>query len=120
MNAPNAYKACARCGLVRITRSDRGLYCRDCARRTLPAAAPWASRAACLPPNNPEWWWPSNQADPMTANAILICQSCQVRDLCLDYAIQNGEHQGIWGGLMPEERRRIWASQRRAAQACQS
>lgn len=36
-----------------------------------------------------------------------ICSDCPVRLLCLDYALQAGEDQGIWGGLTANERRTI-------------
>lgn len=43
-----------------------------------------------------------------------ICAACRVREQCLDYAIENRETQGMWGGLTPSARRKI-ARQRRAA-----
>lgn len=39
----------------------------------------------------------------------IICQSCVVRQDCLDHAIANNEEFGIWGGLSETERRRIRA-----------
>ncbi len=41
-----------------------------------------------------------------TRRAKAICDGCEVRDLCLDYALDNGEKFGIWGGLSERERRR--------------
>ena len=40
-----------------------------------------------------------------------------VRDECLEFALQNGEKFGIWGGLSERERRRI---RRQRAQAARS
>ena len=34
-------------------------------------------------------------------------QGCVVREDCLEFALQNGEKFGIWGGLSERERRRI-------------
>lgn len=109
------FKSCARCGLVRVTRGDRGLYCRDCVRAAKPGADRWMEWGACRGlAYDPEWWWPTSNNDENSAVAITICSYCKVRDLCLDYAVQHNEQHGIWGGLMPEDRRRIRAAQRKA------
>lgn len=31
--------------------------------------------------------------------ALLICAECPVRLRCLNYAVRNDEHNGIWGGV---------------------
>lgn len=36
-----------------------------------------------------------------------ICAGCKVRETCLEYALENGEKFGIWGGTSERERRRI-------------
>ena len=36
-----------------------------------------------------------------------MCRGCVVREDCLEYALQNGEKFGIWGGMSERERRRI-------------
>lgn len=36
--------------------------------------------------------------------AKLICEDCPVRQECLDYAMEYGENDGIWGGLTQQER----------------
>ncbi len=36
--------------------------------------------------------------------AKAICARCLVRDECLNFAIENEENYGIWGGLTPKER----------------
>lgn len=36
-----------------------------------------------------------------------VCRGCTVRAECLEYALVNGEHHGIWGGLSERERRKI-------------
>lgn len=35
---------------------------------------------------------------------LLICQSCPIREECLDIALRMGEEVGIWGGTLPHER----------------
>lgn len=47
-----------------------------------------------------------------TVAAKAVCYSCPVRVECLDYAIANGEHHGIWGGCSERERRAIARSRR--------
>jgi WhiB family redox-sensing transcriptional regulator len=44
--------------------------------------------------------------------ALNICGHCNVRDLCLDYALQHKEREGIWGGLLPAARNALGASLR--------
>lgn len=38
------------------------------------------------------------------AQARLVCASCPVAGECLAYAIDNGENDGMWGGMDPRER----------------
>ena len=42
-----------------------------------------------------------------TREAKAVCQSCEVRQQCLEYALANDERFGIWGGLSERERRRL-------------
>ena len=37
-------------------------------------------------------------------NAKRLCGRCPVKAACLDYAVTNGETDGVWGGLTPDER----------------
>lgn len=37
-----------------------------------------------------------------------LCQTCPVMLECADYAIRNFEVHGIWGGLAPKERQKLW------------
>lgn len=36
-----------------------------------------------------------------------VCRTCPVRDACLQWAIDAGENNGIWGGLTPLQRKRL-------------
>ena len=36
-----------------------------------------------------------------------MCLTCDVRDECLEYALQHDERFGIWGGLSERERRKL-------------
>lgn len=43
----------------------------------------------------------------LQTQAKWICARCPVRQDCLRHALTYPEHQGIWGGFDPEERRLI-------------
>jgi WhiB family transcriptional regulator, redox-sensing transcriptional regulator len=47
------------------------------------------------------------------ARAKVICQSCTVRDECLNYALDTRQAHGVWGGRSEEERRAIIATRHR-------
>lgn len=36
--------------------------------------------------------------------AIVLCEICPVKDICLSYAIENDEYENVWGGLTATER----------------
>lgn len=77
----------------------------------------WQSRANCLGVD-PDLFFPERGAS--TKEAKEVCRGCVVRADCLEYALQNGEKFGIWGGMSERERRRIRrqrAQERRAAAA---
>ncbi len=65
---------------------------------------PWASQARCLQAE-PDTFFPEKGGS--TREAKRICTSCDVRDLCLEYALANDERFGIWGGLSERERRKL-------------
>lgn len=65
---------------------------------------PWTEHAACRG-LNPELFFPERGAS--TREAKEVCRGCVVREQCLEFALQNGEKFGIWGGLSERERRRI-------------
>ncbi len=64
----------------------------------------WQDRALCAQ-TDPEAFFPEKGGS--TREAKRICASCEVRAECLEYALQNDERFGIWGGLSERERRRL-------------
>lgn len=52
-----------------------------------------------------------------TPEAKAICAQCIVRNECLEYALENSERMGVWGGLTERERRSIKRRQRLASAA---
>lgn len=54
---------------------------------------------------DPELWFPlSEKMTRQIAEAAALCAVCPIRQQCLDYAIEQGEREGIWGGLTLTER----------------
>jgi WhiB family redox-sensing transcriptional regulator len=64
----------------------------------------WQERALCAE-TDPEAFFPEKGGS--TREAKRVCMSCEVRVQCLDYALENDERFGIWGGLSERERRRV-------------
>lgn len=64
----------------------------------------WQERALCAQ-TDPEAFFPEKGGS--TREAKKICLSCEVRVECLEYALENDERFGIWGGLSERERRRL-------------
>ena len=66
----------------------------------------WRKSGACATAD-PDLFYPigtGNAAARQIAEACRICAACHVRRECLDYAMENREAHGIWGGTTPEER----------------
>jgi WhiB family redox-sensing transcriptional regulator len=74
----------------------------------------WHDHANCLGVD-PDLFFPERGAS--TREAKEVCRGCEVRHDCLEFALQNGEKFGIWGGLSERERRRI---RRQRAQVARS
>jgi WhiB family transcriptional regulator, redox-sensing transcriptional regulator len=68
------------------------------------ASLPWAAQARCLQAE-PDTFFPEKGGS--TREAKRICAECEVRDACLEYALDNDERFGIWGGLSERERRKL-------------
>lgn len=65
----------------------------------------WQAKALCAQ-SDPEAFFPEKGGS--TREAKKICQGCEVRIQCLEYALANGERFGIWGGLSERERRKLF------------
>ncbi|MBP91709.1 MAG: transcriptional regulator [Acidimicrobiaceae bacterium] len=64
----------------------------------------WQEYSNCLGVD-PDLFFPERGAS--TREAKDVCRACVVRTDCLEFALQNGEKFGIWGGMSERERRRI-------------
>lgn len=65
---------------------------------------PWMEEALCTTAD-PEIWYPGTEHDlgrhaivRNTRTAKSLCWDCPVRRKCYDYAVENDERFGIWGG----------------------
>jgi WhiB family transcriptional regulator, redox-sensing transcriptional regulator len=65
---------------------------------------PWQKEAKCLQAE-PDTFFPEKGGS--TREAKRICAQCTVRAECLEYALENDERFGIWGGLSERERRKL-------------
>lgn len=64
----------------------------------------WMLDAKCLDAD-PEAFFPEKGGS--TREAKRICNACPVQDECLEWALDNEERFGIWGGMSERERRRL-------------
>lgn len=64
----------------------------------------WQALGLCKQ-TDPEIFFPEKGGS--TREAKQVCQNCEVRDKCLQYALNNDERFGIWGGLSERERRKL-------------
>lgn len=64
----------------------------------------WMTAGVCAQ-IDPETWFPDKGGSTREAKAM--CARCPVAAECLDYALENEERFGIWGGLSERERRKI-------------
>jgi WhiB family redox-sensing transcriptional regulator len=59
---------------------------------------------------DPDLFFPDRGSTVVPAKAV--CTDCIVRDECLDYALDNNERFGVWGGTSERERRRLRRTRR--------
>jgi WhiB family transcriptional regulator, redox-sensing transcriptional regulator len=64
----------------------------------------WQERAACYG-LDPEIFFPTTEEE--AGLALSYCGVCRVRELCLTWAVRNGERYGVWGGTTEQQRRRL-------------
>lgn len=64
----------------------------------------WQAHARCTEAD-PEIFFPERGGSSKAARAV--CRDCSVRMECLEYALNNKEQFGIWGGTSERERRRL-------------
>ena len=65
----------------------------------------WRDLALCAEAD-PDEWFPEKGGSSRKAKAI--CAGCPSRLPCLEFALENNEGYGIWGGLSEQQRRRLY------------
>jgi len=68
------------------------------------SALAWQSNALCAQ-TDPEAFFPEKGGS--TREAKRVCAKCDVRQACLEYALDHDERFGIWGGMSERDRRRL-------------
>jgi WhiB family redox-sensing transcriptional regulator len=94
-------------------------------RPTKPAALltrryDWRDDAACTQ-TDPETFFPQGQPSTVKAAedaAKSICARCPVTAECLHWALETGQHTGVWGGLTADERRGLARIPERTMDRC--
>jgi len=79
----------------------------------------WRDQALCLH-HDPDLFFPVGEKGParqQVEQAKRVCFACPVRSQCLDWAVQIGIENGVWGGQDEVERRQ--ARRRRVPSAPQ-
>lgn len=67
----------------------------------------WRHTAACRD-EDPELFFPIGTTGPalmQVEDAKAVCRRCDVSEACLNWALENGQDAGVWGGLSEDERR---------------
>jgi WhiB family transcriptional regulator, redox-sensing transcriptional regulator len=75
----------------------------------------WVHQARCKD-EDPELFFPvgiTGASLLQTTMAKGVCNVCQVRKECLEWALVTGQESGVWGGLSEEERRALRRTRRR-------
>jgi len=67
-------------------------------------AEDWQAWGACRG-LDPGIFFPGPEDD--YEEALAVCRTCRVREECLQYALENRERFGIWGGTTERQRRRL-------------
>ncbi|MFE0099888.1 WhiB family transcriptional regulator [Streptomyces sp. NPDC059009] len=68
---------------------------------TTETEAAWQEQALCAQ-TGPDFFFP--EPGSSVREAKLICELCEMRTACLEYALANDERFGVWGGLSEKER----------------
>ncbi|MEU0059687.1 WhiB family transcriptional regulator [Streptomyces sp. NPDC006334] len=77
------------------------------------AGVDWRHRAVCRE-EDPELFFPIGNTGPallQIEEAKAVCHRCPVIEQCLQWALESGTDEGVWGGLSEDDRR---AMKRRA------
>ncbi|MEE1752094.1 WhiB family transcriptional regulator [Streptomyces sp. SP18CS02] len=77
----------------------------------------WREAAACRT-EDPDLFFPIGTGGPallQAEEAKAVCRRCPVREQCLQWALENNQDIGVWGGLGENERRALRRRTRKRA-----
>ena len=69
----------------------------------------WRAQARCLG-SDPDLFFPLGSTGKPLAQVELakgLCLGCDVRERCLQYALETNQVTGVWGGTTEDERRSL-------------
>ncbi|MET7285286.1 WhiB family transcriptional regulator [Streptomyces sp. NPDC005573] len=66
-----------------------------------PAVPTWQAQALCAQ-TGADFFFP--EPGSSVREAKRICGLCEMRSACLEYALDNDERFGVWGGMSEQER----------------
>lgn len=58
---------------------------------------------------DPELWFSKSSSD--RAAAVALCAGCPIRQACAQYALDNRDLKGVWGGTTAADRRQFWTGE---------
>ena len=64
----------------------------------------WQDQASCHG-IDPDVFFPTSEEE--AGPELAYCSACRIREMCLAWALKNGERYGVWGGLTEQQRRRL-------------
>jgi len=85
----------------------------------------WRANSSCRD-TDPDLFFPVGTTGPaleQIAAAKAVCDSCEAKAPCLEFALTTNQDSGVWGGTSEEERRKLrraWVAQQRRASAAAS
>lgn len=75
----------------------------------------WREHAACKGHTSLFYAKKEDAHGTTYTQARQLCNLCPVRPNCLEYALENWEDRGLWGGLTPRERQKARRTYRQKA-----
>lgn len=82
----------------------------------------WRANSSCRD-TDPDLFFPVGTTGPaleQIAAAKSVCNTCEAKEPCLEFALTTNQDSGVWGGTSEEERRKLrraWVAQQRRAAA---
>ncbi len=82
----------------------------------------WRAASSCRD-TDPDLFFPVGTTGPaldQIAAAKAVCDACDAKEPCLEFALTTNQDSGVWGGTSEEERRKLrraWVAQQRRAAA---